>query len=370
MRFTSIAVALLSGAALAVSSGGELRAQTPKDTVVMAKQIDDIISLDPAEAFEFSGVEAIANVYDKLLTFNLKNVSEIRGELAQTWEVAADGKTYTFKMRPGVKFHSGNPVTATDVAYSLQRAVMLNKSPGFILTPVRLHQGQRQGEGQGDRRQHARDRDREGVRADVLLQLPDRRGRLGRRHEDGRGQREGRRFRQRLAEDQLGRLRRLHACAHGGPTKATRSKPTSGTGRARRRPSASSCATSRSRRPSACCSKRATSTIARNLTKDQLDALGRNANIKLDKGLKGSIFYISLNQKNPILAKPEVREALKWLVDYDAIEKNIVAGTHTVHQSFLPNGFLGAIEDKPVQVRPRQGARSCWPRRATRTASR
>src|ERR1700681_1275919 len=38
-------------------------AQTPKDTVVMAKQIDDIISLDPAEAFEFSGSEAVANIY-------------------------------------------------------------------------------------------------------------------------------------------------------------------------------------------------------------------------------------------------------------------------------------------------------------------
>ena len=41
-------------------------AQTPKDTIVMAKQIDDIITLDPAEAFEFSGVEVGANVYDIL----------------------------------------------------------------------------------------------------------------------------------------------------------------------------------------------------------------------------------------------------------------------------------------------------------------
>jgi peptide/nickel transport system substrate-binding protein len=37
-------------------------ADTPKDTVVMAKQIDDIISLDPAESFEFSGNEADSNV--------------------------------------------------------------------------------------------------------------------------------------------------------------------------------------------------------------------------------------------------------------------------------------------------------------------
>ena len=41
----------------------------------MAKAIDDIISLDPAESFEFSGSEVIGNVYDKLMTYNLKNVS-------------------------------------------------------------------------------------------------------------------------------------------------------------------------------------------------------------------------------------------------------------------------------------------------------
>src|SRR5258708_1393800 len=109
-------------------------AQTPKDTVVMAKQIDDIISLDPAEAFEFSGSEAVANIYDRLIGINFSNVSELRGELAETWSVAEDGKRYTFKIRPNVRFHSGNPVTAEDAAWSLQRAVILNKSPGFILT--------------------------------------------------------------------------------------------------------------------------------------------------------------------------------------------------------------------------------------------
>src|SRR5439155_15056902 len=46
---------------------------------------------------------------------------------------------------------------------------------------------------------------------------------------------------------------------------------------------------------------------------------------------------------------PEVREALKWLVDYDAIEKNILRGSYVVHQAFLPKGFLGALEDKPFK---------------------
>src|SRR5262245_11073234 len=44
-------------------------AGTPKDTLVIAKQIDDIITLDPAEVFEFTGGEVIANVYDRIMTY-------------------------------------------------------------------------------------------------------------------------------------------------------------------------------------------------------------------------------------------------------------------------------------------------------------
>jgi len=89
--------------------------------------------------------------------------------------------------------------------------------------------------------------------------------------------------------------------------------------------------------------------IARNLTKDQLDALRGNPSIELQEAPKGSILYIAMNQKNPNLAKPAVREALKWLVDYDGIEKNILRGTFVVHQAFLPKGFLGALEDRPYK---------------------
>ena len=45
-----------------------------------------------------------------------------------------------------------------------------------------------------------------------------------------------------------------------------------------------------------------------------------------------------------------MREALKWLVDYDGIASTIVKGSAVVHQSFLPRGFLGAIDDKPYAL--------------------
>ncbi|MFP3710990.1 ABC transporter substrate-binding protein, partial [Paraburkholderia sp. SIMBA_009] len=54
-----------------------------------------------------------------------------------------------------------------------------------------------------------------------------------------------------------------------------------------------------------------------------------------------------LNVKNPNLAKPEVQEAMKWLIDYNGIQTNVVKTTYKVHQTFLPEGFLGALNSNP-----------------------
>src|SRR3954454_14509290 len=111
-------------------------ADTPRDTIVMAKRIDDIISLDPQEAFEYSGNEISGNVHEKLVTPDDENPTEIRPTLAESWSASSDGKTWTFKLRAERKFASGAPVTAEDAAFSLQRAVILNKAPGFIIAQL------------------------------------------------------------------------------------------------------------------------------------------------------------------------------------------------------------------------------------------
>ena len=90
--------------------------------------------------------------------------------------------------------------------------------------------------------------------------------------------------------------------------------------------------------------------IARNLEADQIESLRGNPDVNVKDVPKGAIYYLGLNQKNEYLARPEVREALKWLVDYDGIAGTIVKGSAVVHQSFLPQGFLGAIEDKPYTL--------------------
>ena len=127
-RVGAVAVAaLMLGTAPAA-----LFAETPADTLVIAGAIDDIVSLDPGETYEFSGLDVINNTYDGLVEINPTTL-ELEPGLAESWTVADDGMIYTFKMKSGITFASGNPVTAEAAAYSLQRAIKLNKTPAFIL---------------------------------------------------------------------------------------------------------------------------------------------------------------------------------------------------------------------------------------------
>lgn len=345
-RAMQFAGALL--ATTAMSGLSPTAAQTPKDTVVMAKQIDDIITLDPGEAFEFSGVEVGANVYDKLMGVDLKNNNALVGDLATSWSVSADNLTYTFKLKPNVKFHSGNALTAADVVYSFQRAVTLNKSPGFIL------------------RQFGFDKDNvlakikavdpltvsitvdkpyaptfflncltSGVASIVdskLVKQHEKDGDFGnawlKLNSAGSGAYSVRAYR---PSEQYA-LEANPNWHHGAPKN--------------KRIIVRHVAEPASQR---LLLEKGDVDFARNLSKDQLAAVRTNANISLTQGDKGYILYLGLNTKNPNFAKPEVREALKWLTDYDAIEKNIVQGTYVAHQSFLPKGFLGAISDRPYK---------------------
>ena len=63
--FRMLKYALLAGALLTLSP--HAMAETPANTLVMAKQIDDLISFDPAEAYELSGIEILANTYDRIM---------------------------------------------------------------------------------------------------------------------------------------------------------------------------------------------------------------------------------------------------------------------------------------------------------------
>jgi peptide/nickel transport system substrate-binding protein len=111
-------------------------AATPKDTVVIASQIDDLITFDPGEAYEISAQIIVSNIYDRLVRYEAEDMTKLVGGVAQSWTVSPDAKSYTFTLRPNQKFESGAVVTANDMAFSLQRVVILDKTPAFLFTQL------------------------------------------------------------------------------------------------------------------------------------------------------------------------------------------------------------------------------------------
>jgi len=70
--------------------------------------------------------------YSTLLRFNLSKFPELEGDLADSWTVAPDLMTYTFKLHPGVKFHDGTPLTSADVKTTYDR--LRNPPTGVVST--------------------------------------------------------------------------------------------------------------------------------------------------------------------------------------------------------------------------------------------
>jgi peptide/nickel transport system substrate-binding protein len=88
---------------------------------------------DPGRTFEPTGDLIERGLYDTLLTFNDSDLSTPVPDLASSYTVSPNGKTYTFKLNPDAHFSDGTPVTSTDVLFSLQRSVTLGAGPSFLL---------------------------------------------------------------------------------------------------------------------------------------------------------------------------------------------------------------------------------------------
>ncbi|MGQ9787396.1 MAG: ABC transporter substrate-binding protein, partial [Anaerolineae bacterium] len=83
---------------------------------------DDLATLDPAIAYDWTNWPAVKMVFDGLLDYD--DTTNLLPRLAEAMpEVSADGTVYTFKLRQGVKFHNGRELTADDVVYTLTRVL-------------------------------------------------------------------------------------------------------------------------------------------------------------------------------------------------------------------------------------------------------
>jgi peptide/nickel transport system substrate-binding protein len=95
-----------------------------------------IKSLDPGRTIETTSEMINHATYDSLVTFEGEDLKTPRPSLATEWKVSGDGRTYTFALRPNVRFASGNPFTSTDVKWSLDRVMNLKSSPLFFMEQV------------------------------------------------------------------------------------------------------------------------------------------------------------------------------------------------------------------------------------------
>ncbi len=83
--------------------------------------ISDITTFDPALAFDPASISAIQMVFTGLV--QLDDHQQVRPQLAANWSVSPDGLSWTFHLKPHLKFSDGTPLTSKDVAYSIDRAL-------------------------------------------------------------------------------------------------------------------------------------------------------------------------------------------------------------------------------------------------------
>ena len=129
--------ALIAGLVAAPHVAG---AQGRADTLVVVTEVGPNMLDIHAPGANRPSYQAAWNIYDRLLTFGGKTLKDgskmydyasLKPELAESWQVAPDGMSVTFKLRKDAKFHDGTPVTAKDVKWSFDRAVTVGGFPTF-----------------------------------------------------------------------------------------------------------------------------------------------------------------------------------------------------------------------------------------------
>ncbi len=341
---------LMAGVAAAgVGAAIPARAATPDNTLVIGKNISDIISLDPAEVYEASAGEVMTNVYDRLVRFEANDLTKLVGGVATSWTVSSDAKTFTFPLRSGLKFQSGSPVTADDAAFSLQRVVLLDKTPAFLLNQF------------GWTKDNVADLVKSLDPQTVQFTVP-----------------------QQLAPSLVLNVvsSTIGSVVEKSAALAHQSGSDLGYGWLRSNAAASGAYQLRSWKPDEIvvleanpdyhlgaphmrrvilqhmadpsaqllALQRGDVDVARDLTADQIVSLAGSNTIAVDTQPSVNTSYVALNQSDPHLANPKVREALRYLIDYEGMAKSFLKGQFTVHQTFLPDGMWAAIDSNPYKL--------------------
>lgn len=341
--------ALLAGVLMALTP--QALAETPADTLVIAKNIDDIISLDPAEAYELSGIEVLANVYDRIMRFEPTDINTLVGGVAESVTVSDDGKTFTFKIRPGMKFASGNPVTAQDAAFSLQRVIKLEKTPVFLLSQLGWTKDN------VDQLVKATDDATLSVTITedfapslVYALLSSVVGSVVDMKVAMENQADGDFGYAWLKTNSAGSGAYTLKTWKPNETILLEANPNYRGGEAKLKrvvlrhmpePAAQRLAL-----------EKGDADIVRDLTPDQVAGLEGNKDVVVTPKPQALLYYAGMNLKKKELSDVRVRQAIRYSIDYDGMVNSFLKGTMQVHQTFWPSGFWAALDDNMYNYDP------------------
>lgn len=338
--------------ALALTASWAAHAATPPDTLVIAQSIDDASSFDPAEGFELTSVQAFTNLYQRLVQSDPQNPTDLKPTLATSWQPGSDNRSLTFALRDGAKFASGNPLRPEDVIFSLGRVVKLNLDPSFILTQLGWTKDNVDAQLKKVDATHVQISWTADVSPTYVLSLlaapvssivdektamaNAKNNDFGNKwlavHSAGSGPFQIRKY---IPHEVV--LLSANPTSPGGAPKLKnvliKNVPEPATRRL--------------------LLEQGDVDIARNLGADQMAGLKGKPGVKPMAIPMASLYYMQFNiDANPALKNPALWEASRYLFDYKGIADDLLKGQFQVHQSFLPEGFLGALNDNPFSYDP------------------
>lgn len=345
MKLTPIAAALALSYAFCVPA----QAATPPDSLVMAWNIDAISTWDPAQIGEVVTSEIYANTCDSLVDFDVKDETQLAPALAKSWEVSEDRKTLTFHLQDNLKFADGTPASAGDLAWSMQRVVKLGYGNAAQITEYGFT--------------------KENV--DIRITAPDDKTlvmTLDKPYPTNlvlqaiAANNVSSLINRKLVEKEAidGDLGHKYLTTHTacvGPYQLARWNAGEGVmlqatpGYWGKAPALKRVLI---RHVAETGTQRLLLTqgdvdIARDLSADDLKALDEGGKIAVEKVLKPQLFFWSFNNEDPIFKNEKVRLAMRYLIDYDGLAKNVMPYLGVPRASFVQIGAFGALDEKAGQ---------------------
>jgi peptide/nickel transport system substrate-binding protein len=348
-----LAAALLAAACAAPSTPGASGSVAPSaggaaSTLVIDRDTSDLISFDPAVLYEFSAVFATHNVYETLVKFEGTDLTTPKPGLATSWDIKDSGSNWdiTFKLKSGVKFASGNPLTADDVVYSFQRAIKLNKSPAFLFTDIA-----------GLKSESVKATDA----TTVVVTMPKTSSTqtflviltftIG-------GIVDSKDLKTRETAGDFGSAYLLDHSAGSGPfmldhwTKNTEFLLKANPNFGGTKPTLSGVLFKHVQEPTnqQFALEKGDIDIANDLGSEQIAALQGKAGVTTTSADSLLLVYVGMNAMFKPLDNVKVREALRTAVDYDGIVKDLLKGNGKKVQGIVPKGLAGYNESTPFQA--------------------